>query len=85
LLGSAPAAVVGDISGGRRSGPVVATYQMMSDVGAVAGPLIAGYILDRTGSYETGFFVGAAVIAVAFALSTVMPETLRSAIRRPAA
>ncbi|HEX2807806.1 MAG TPA: MFS transporter [Kineosporiaceae bacterium] len=85
LLGSAPAAVVGDITGGRRSGPVVATYQMMSDVGAVAGPLIAGYIVDRTGSYETGFFVGAAVIAVAFALSTVMPETLRSAIRRPAA
>ena len=77
FLSSAPAAVVGDVTGGRRSGPMVATFQMMSDVGAVAGPLIAGMIVDSTGSYETGFLVGAGVIAVAFALATVMPETLR--------
>jgi MFS family permease len=76
FLGSAPAAVVGDVSGGRRSGPVVAAYQMMSDVGAITGPLVAGYIVDRTGSYETGFFLGAVVIAIAFALATVTPETL---------
>jgi MFS family permease len=79
FLGSAPAAVVGDITGGRRSGPIVAAFQMMSDVGAVAGPIIAGLIVDATGSYETGFFVGAGVIAVAFAMATVMPETLRRA------
>jgi MFS family permease len=76
-LGSAPAAVVGDITGGRRGGPLVAAYQMMSDVGAVTGPLIAGFIVDRTGSYRTGFTVGAAVVAVVFALATVTPETLR--------
>jgi MFS family permease len=85
FLGSAPAAVVGDISGGRRSGPIVATYQMMSDVGAIAGPLIAGYIVDRTGSYQTGFLVGAGVIAAAFALATVTPETLRGVGRTSAA
>jgi MFS family permease len=79
FLGSAPAAMVGDISGGRRSGPVVATYQMTSDVGAIAGPLIAGYIVDRTGSYRAGFLLGAAIIAVAFILATVTPETLRAA------
>ena len=79
FLGSAPAAVVGDITGGRRSGPIVAAYQMMSDVGAVAGPVIAGRIVDKTGSYETAFFVGAAVVAVAFLLTLTMPETLRRA------
>ena len=79
FLSSAPAAVVGDITGGRRSGPIVATFQMMSDVGAVAGPLVAGLIVDTTGSYEIGFLVGAGVIAVAFVLTTVMPETLRRA------
>ena len=77
FLGSAPAAVVGDITGGRRSGPIVATFQMMSDVGAVAGPVIAGRIVDTTGSYETAFFVGAAVVAMAFVLTMTMPETLR--------
>jgi len=82
FLSSAPAAVVGDITGGRRSGPIVATFQMMSDVGAVAGPIIAGLIVDSTGSYETGFLVGAGVIAVAFVLTTLMPETLH---RPPAA
>ena len=77
FLSSAPAAVVGDITGGRRSGPIVATFQMMSDVGAVSGPIIAGLIVDSTGSYEAGFLVGAGVIAVAFVLATLMPETLR--------
>ena len=31
--------VVGDVTGGRRSGSVVAAYQMTSDVGAITGPL----------------------------------------------
>jgi MFS family permease len=77
FLGSAPAALVGDISGGRRSGPIVATYQMTSDVGAISGPLVAGFILDSTGSYPIGFGVGAAVVAVGFLLAAVTPETLR--------
>jgi MFS family permease len=76
-LGAGPSAVVGDVTGGRREGPVVATFQMMSDVGAVTGPLVAGLIVDRTGSYAVGFFVGAAVLALTFLLSATMPETLR--------
>jgi MFS family permease len=77
FLGAAPAAVVGDVTEGRREGPVVATFQMMSDVGAVAGPLIAGLIVDRTGSFEAAFFVGACVLLVTFVLAATMPETLR--------
>ena len=83
FLGSAPAALVGDISGGRRSGPIVATYQMTSDVGAIAGPLVAGYILDSTGSYTIGFAIGAAVVAVGLVLAAVTPETLRRADAAP--
>jgi len=81
FLGSAPAALVGDISGGRRSGPIVATYQMTSDVGAISGPLVGGYILDSTGSYTIGFGVGAAVVAVGFLLAAVTPETLHRPTR----
>lgn len=79
FLGAAPAAVVGDVTGGRREGPVVATFQMMSDVGAVVGPLVAGIIVDRTGSFEVAFLVGAAVLMVTFLLSATMPETLKRA------
>jgi MFS family permease len=80
FLGAGPAAVVGDITHGRREGPVVATFQMMSDVGAIAGPLIAGAIVVATGSYETGFLVGVGVLTVTFAMAATMPETLRRAV-----
>jgi MFS family permease len=78
FLGSAPAAIVGDVTGGRRSGSVVAAYQMVSDVGTITGPLAAGVIVDRTGSYEAAFLVGGVVVAVAFAMSATMPETRRA-------
>jgi len=79
FLGAGPSAVVGDVTQGRREGPVVATFQMMSDVGAVAGPLIAGVIVTSTGSYSIGFAVGALILAFTFAMSATMPETLRRA------
>lgn len=77
FLGSAPSAVVGDIMGGRQGGSVVATFQMVSDLGAVIGPLLGGLLLDLYG-FEWAFGVGAAVAAVALIFVLVMPETLRS-------
>ena len=79
FLGAGPSAVVGDITEGRREGPVVATFQMMSDAGAVVGPLVAGAIVASTGSYSVGFLVGAGVLALTFFMSATMPETLRRA------
>lgn len=76
FLGAGPSAVVGDITGGRREGPVVATFQMMSDVGAIAGPLIAGAIVASTTSYTLGFLTGVAVLLVTFVMAATMPETL---------
>ena len=81
FLGSAPAAVVGDIMGGRKGGIVVATFQMMSDVGAVIGPLVAGLLIDRF-DFEWAFAAGAALSLVAVILVYVMPETLNRT-RRP--
>ena len=80
FLGSAPSAVVGDIMGGRQGGSVVATFQMVSDLGAVIGPLLGGLLLDLYG-FEWAFGVGAAVAAIALAFVIVMPETLRSRAR----
>ncbi len=75
FLGSAPAAVVGDVLAGRRGGIVVATFQMMSDVGAVLGPLVAGLLIDQF-DFDWAFAAGAALSVVAVILVLVMPETL---------
>ena len=75
FLGSAPAAVVGDIMAGRKGGIVVATFQMMSDVGAVAGPLVAGVLIDGL-DLDWAFAAGAALSLVAVTLVVLMPETL---------
>ena len=78
FLGSAPAAVVGDIMGGRKGGIVVATFQMVADVGAVLGPLVAGLLVD-TLDFDWAFAAGAALAAGAVIVVLVMPETLRRA------
>ncbi len=77
FLGSAPTAVVGDIMGGRQGGSVVATFQMVSDIGAVIGPLLGGLLLDLYG-FEWAFAFGAAISALALVFVVLMPETLRS-------
>jgi len=78
FLGSAPAAVVGDVTGGAHGGIVVAVFQMVSDLGAVIGPLVAGYIVDQTGSFELAFIVGTLAGLLALVMALVMRETLPS-------
>jgi DHA1 family multidrug resistance protein-like MFS transporter len=75
-LGSAPAAVVGDIMGGKRGGIVVATFQMMSDLGAILGPLIAGLLIDAV-DFELAFAVTTVLALAAVILVIRMPETLK--------
>ncbi len=71
LLGTAPAAAVGDAAGGR-SGTPVAVFSMMSDLGAIVGPLLAGWIVDR-GSYPLAFGVGAGIFLLGSLLALRMP------------
>lgn len=71
FLGSVPAALVGDVAG-KRSGNVVAVFNMASDLGAVIGPVLAGWLVDH-GSYPTAFWLGAIVLAVAGLLGLRLP------------
>jgi MFS family permease len=71
-LGPAGGAVVGDVVQGR-GGTVVAAFQMSSDIGAIAGPLIAGWLAD-TYSYGAAFGSCALVLALGVALVVPMPE-----------
>jgi MFS family permease len=71
FLGSAPAALVGDVAG-RRSGTVVAVFNMASDLGAVVGPVLAGFLVDH-GSFAAAFGLGAVVVALAGLLGLRLP------------
>ena len=75
-LSTAPAAVVGDLMGGRRGGIEVAAFQMTGDIGAVAGPLLAGLLVDLF-DFEWAFAAGAALAGLAVIVVALMPETLR--------
>lgn len=75
FVGTAPGAVVGDIMKGR-GGRVVAAFQMASDLGAITGPLAAGWLADNV-SFASAFFMSAAVLLGAMVMSLRMPETLR--------
>jgi MFS family permease len=72
FLGTAPAAAVGDAAGSR-SGTAVAVFSMCADIGAIIGPLVAGFLAD-TWSYPAAFGAGAALMLVATGLSWRMPR-----------
>ncbi|MCW3470025.1 MULTISPECIES: MFS transporter [Rhodococcus] len=58
-------AAVADVVGSKaRGGPVLATFQMVADVGAVIGPVAAGFLADRL-SYSTAFAVTGVIMLAA--------------------
>jgi MFS family permease len=75
FLGPSPTAIVGDVARGHHGGSVVAGFQMMSDVGSIIGPLVAGLLLDLSG-FPLAFAAGMVVSLLALALAVRMPETL---------
>ena len=81
LLGPAQQAAIADVIGnGRSGGRVLAVFQMMSDAGAIVGPVLAGLLADRLG-YGWAFGVTGGVLIVAAAGWLFARETFQ----RPAA
>lgn len=76
LLGPAQQAAVADVIGNERSGgKVLAAYQMTSDIGAIAGPVLVGVLADQLG-YGWAFGVTGGVLVVAAACWSVTREPL---------
>lgn len=71
----APGAIVGDVVAGR-GGTVVALFQMAGDLGAVIGPLAAGWLADAHG-YGVAFAVSALVALAPLPTVLAAPETLQ--------
>jgi MFS family permease len=78
----APGAVMGDVVAGR-GGTVVAVFQMAGDLGAVLGPVVAGWIADAAG-YSPAFVVCAAVCVLPVLAVLASPETLHPQRATPA-
>ncbi|UYP21052.1 MFS transporter [Rhodococcus sp. Z13] len=71
-------AAVADVVGSKaRGGPVLAAFQMTSDIGAVIGPIVAGFLADRT-SYSVAFAVTGAIM-----LAATLPWFLAGRVRAP--
>ncbi len=74
-MSTAPAASVGDATGGVRGGTPVAIFSMSSDVGAIVGPLVAGALSDALGR-PLAFGVGALFLALSSAVALRMPRAV---------
>ncbi|MEU8170321.1 MFS transporter [Micromonospora sp. NPDC049004] len=70
LLNAAPAALVGDVVAGR-AGSGVAAFSMCTDVGAVVGPVVVGFVAERV-SVPAAFASGAALLVVALVASCTL-------------
>lgn len=76
LVNPAVQASVGDVIGRERSGgTVLSRFQMAMDVGAIAGPVVSGVLVDAFG-YDWAFLVTGLVVIVAWLLWLRGRETL---------
>jgi len=73
FLTVAPSAAVGDVVSGR-GGTVVAAFQMAADLGAVVGPLLAGWLSDAYG-FSAAWGATAGVMAAALVMALLSTET----------
>ena len=77
LLGSAPAALVGDISPAR-GGHLEHRDHSAADFGAIVGPLAAGWLTD-VASYQVAFAVTTAVLGAGVLAALAIPAQPRAA------
>ena len=76
LVNPGQQAVLADVLGQRRGGQVVAGYSMMSDLGGVLGPAIAGAVVDL-GGFGWAFGITAALLAAATLGWIAVPDSRR--------
>ncbi len=72
FMGTAPAAAVGDAAGARGGQPV-AVFSAFSDAGAIAGPLVAGALVDAV-SFPAAFATAVVLMLLASVYALWMPR-----------
>ena len=76
MFNPAAQAVVADVVGNERSaGKVIASTQMITDIGSILGPLAAGLIVDF-GGYGAAFLASGVILALGAAAWLGTPDTI---------
>ncbi|MDR2988453.1 MAG: MFS transporter [Nocardiopsaceae bacterium] len=60
-----------------QGGTIVASYQMVGDIGTVSGPVAVGFLVDSV-SYSAAFVLAAAVLGLAAVAGFFAPETRKA-------
>ncbi|SNT32844.1 MFS transporter [Rhodococcoides kyotonense] len=69
-------ASVADIIGSKaRGGPVLSTFQMVADIGAILGPIVAGVVVQYS-SYGAAFAMSGVILFTAAVWWLCVPDTL---------
>ena len=81
------AAMIADNYGTRYFGTLNGIATFVRTIGSALGPLIVGFTVDRTGAYEAGWLLAAAVAATGLVCVVLErpPEALQTEARRAAA
>ncbi|WBL18558.1 MFS transporter [Citricoccus sp. NR2] len=75
MLNAPQQAAIADLVGqNRKAGSVMSTAQMSSDLGAIVGPLLVGFLVD-VANYELAFAITGAVLVMAGIGWLLAPET----------
>lgn len=72
MQGTAPTAAVGDATMGRGGLPVAA-FTMVTDAGAIVGPLVAGALLDLWG-FEAAFIASGVILLLGSVAAALIPR-----------
>jgi len=75
---TAPTAVVGDVIG-RAGGLPIAIFSMTSDLGTIAGPLVAGKVADDWNT-PAAFTIGAGLLLLGSLVSAFIPRRVREVV-----
>ncbi|MBI4285789.1 MAG: MFS transporter [Chloroflexi bacterium] len=67
--------IVAELFGLKSHGKLLALADAFLTIGGVLGPVIAGYIFDRTGSYQVGFLLAGGVSVVSLVLSLILVKS----------
>lgn len=83
LVNPGQQAVLADVLAQRRGGQVVAGYSMMTDLGGVLGPAIAGAVVDLAG-FGWAFGITAVLLAAASIAWALIPDSRSLNVADPA-
>ena len=78
-IGPCSMALIGDIFGAGKIGPIMGVVEVSFGIGAAIGPLIGGLVFDATGNYSIAFAINAVGMTIATLLMALTKREIHPA------